>query len=173
MGNNTSETDTADSNKKIEAIIRAVAVKHGIALGRNDPILVLHTLNELLITDFAQKQEELIHQFRLNLEDLAYECDKNTKYRAGDMLLKMELSNLQGFNDFTASHYEEITSDISKTLSDSLVLHQKRIMPYLKNYCNQSRILVFLSVLNCVISMLFLTLVIWCMSINKPFIGLF
>jgi Transcriptional activator TraM len=71
MKNKVSETDPADANKKIEAIIRTVAVKHGIAVGRNDPILILHTLNELLINDFARKQEELIHQFHVGLEKTA------------------------------------------------------------------------------------------------------
>ncbi len=76
MENRTSETDTSNSNKKIEAIIRTVAAKHGIALGRDDPILVLHTLNELLITDFARKQEELIHQFHVSLEEAADDWSK-------------------------------------------------------------------------------------------------
>ena len=61
LDNQAAETKTYQSGNSTEAIIRTVAVKHGIALGRNDPILVLHTINGLLMDEFASKQEALIN----------------------------------------------------------------------------------------------------------------
>ena len=34
-----------------DALIKEIAVKHGIAVGRDDPILILHTLNNQLLQD--------------------------------------------------------------------------------------------------------------------------
>ncbi len=65
MINKVLENNSADANNKIEAIIRAVAVKHGIALGRNDPILILHTVNGLLLEEFSKQQEiNQLHYYR-------------------------------------------------------------------------------------------------------------
>jgi hypothetical protein len=56
LENQAAEAKAYQSSNNTEAIIRTVAVKHCIALGRNDPILILHTLNGLLMDEFASKQ---------------------------------------------------------------------------------------------------------------------
>ena len=47
------------SDDKIEELIREIAVKHGIAVGRDDPILVLQTINMKLMQDSASAQQEI------------------------------------------------------------------------------------------------------------------
>lgn len=49
LANQVTEEKADWSDDGMDAIIRTVAVKHGIALGKNDPILVLDTVNGLLI----------------------------------------------------------------------------------------------------------------------------
>ena len=39
------------TDDKIEETIKAIAARHGIALGRDDPILILQTINERLMQD--------------------------------------------------------------------------------------------------------------------------
>ncbi len=36
---------------KAEEIIREVALRHGVALSKDDPVMILHTLNEMLLLD--------------------------------------------------------------------------------------------------------------------------
>lgn len=55
---------------KLEDTIREIATRHGIAVGRDDPILVLHTLNERLLQDSASAQQELLERFQQELESL-------------------------------------------------------------------------------------------------------
>lgn len=61
------------SSRSKESIIQTVAVKHGIALGANDPLLVMHTMNSLLLDDMASQQADLIAQFKTNLEETAHQ----------------------------------------------------------------------------------------------------
>ena len=58
--------------EKIEEIIKEIAVKHGIAIGRDDPILILHTLNERLLKETAVAQRQIMHEFKEELESAAH-----------------------------------------------------------------------------------------------------
>jgi hypothetical protein len=56
---------------QIEALIREIAQKHGIMVGRDDPILVLQTINHRLMQDSAKAQRAQLESFRQELEALA------------------------------------------------------------------------------------------------------
>jgi len=53
---------------KIEETIKEIAVKHGIVVGRGDPILILHIINERLMRDSAAAQQEILARFKEELE---------------------------------------------------------------------------------------------------------
>ena len=59
------------SDDKIEELIREIASKHGIALGRDDPILILQTINMKLMQDSASAQQEILDAFKSELESIA------------------------------------------------------------------------------------------------------
>ena len=49
---------------KIEALIGDIAARHGIAVGRDDPILILQTINERLMQESAAAQQETLDRFK-------------------------------------------------------------------------------------------------------------
>jgi len=55
----------------IEDLIQEVAQKHGFVIGRDDPLLVLHTVNERLLQQTAQAQQNALTQFQDDLQLLA------------------------------------------------------------------------------------------------------
>lgn len=71
---------------KIEETIKEIAAKHGIAVSRDDPILILQTINDRLMKDSAQAQEELIDRFKEELEALAHRWSADAKARAERVL---------------------------------------------------------------------------------------
>lgn len=71
---------------KIEETIKEIAAKHGIAVSRDDPILILQTINDRLMKDSAQAQEELIDRFKEELEALAHRWSEDAKARAERVL---------------------------------------------------------------------------------------
>lgn len=158
MGNNNSETDTADSIKKIEAIIRAVAVKHGIALGRDDPILILHTLNELLISEFAKKQEELIQQFQICLEADADQSSKNADKKAAEILMMMKNSHSQLMTEFIENQIPVIASSILNKFNDATEPQQRRTSQHIKSINGQLKLMKRLVYLNIASSIMFLVI---------------
>ena len=67
---------------KIEEIIKEIAVKHGIAVGRDDPILILQTINERLMQDSAAAQQGMLDRFKEELEAIAHRWGDDAKNKA-------------------------------------------------------------------------------------------
>ena len=67
---------------KIEAIIKEIAAKHGIAVGRDDPILILQTINERLMQDSAAAQQETLNRFKEELESIAHRWGEDARSKA-------------------------------------------------------------------------------------------
>jgi len=56
---------------RMPAIIAEIAKRHGVSVGNDDPILILHTLNLLLAEDSAQAQQRYLKAFKAVLEESA------------------------------------------------------------------------------------------------------
>lgn len=56
---------------RIEQMVREIAARHGVALGRDDPILMLLTINERLLRDGEQSQRDLLNEFKSELEGMS------------------------------------------------------------------------------------------------------
>ena len=70
------------SEETLDALIKRVASVHGIALSQDDPILILHTLNEVLLEKNEQAHVELLSNYQSVLEDsfnkwCTYSTDKS------------------------------------------------------------------------------------------------
>jgi len=70
------------ADDKIEEIIKEIAAKHGIAVGRDDPILILQTINEKLMQDSAAAQQVILNTFKEELEDIAHRWGDDAKNKA-------------------------------------------------------------------------------------------
>lgn len=78
----------------VEDLIGEVARKHGIAIGRDDPILVLHTMNDRLLRESAAAQQILLDMFKQELAALASRWSVDATERA-DRILQAALAGSQ------------------------------------------------------------------------------
>lgn len=67
---------------KTEEVIQEIAARHGIAVGRDDPILVLQTLNERLLRDSEAAQREILEGFKSELEAIAHHWGEDARSKA-------------------------------------------------------------------------------------------
>jgi hypothetical protein len=67
---------------QIEELIREIAAKHGIAVARDDPILVLQTINNRLLQDSAAAQQAQLDQFKEELEAVSLRWKADAKDKA-------------------------------------------------------------------------------------------
>jgi len=71
---------------QFESLINEVAIKHGVVLGRNDPILILQTMNAKLMEDNAKTQQHMLHQYKEELEGIALRWGNEAKEKSERIL---------------------------------------------------------------------------------------
>jgi hypothetical protein len=71
---------------QVEELIKEIAVKHGIAVSRDDPILVLQTINNRLMVDSSKAQQAQLDQYKEELEGLALRWGNDAKDKAERIL---------------------------------------------------------------------------------------
>ena len=79
----------------LSELIKEIAAKHGIALGRDDPILILQTLNNRLLQDNQKAQQAMLDQYKEELETLSIRWSADTREKAERILnLSLESSKV-------------------------------------------------------------------------------
>ncbi|WP_367899696.1 conjugal transfer protein TraM [Xanthomonas oryzae] len=71
---------------QLEELIKEIAAKHGIAVGRDDPILILQTINNRLLLDSQRAQEALLEHYKEELEGIATRWGNDAKAKAERIL---------------------------------------------------------------------------------------
>jgi hypothetical protein len=66
----------------IEQIIQDIAVKHGVAVGRDDPILIVQTLHERLLREAGSAQQDRLERFQEALEASAQRWGEDARDQA-------------------------------------------------------------------------------------------
>ena len=87
----------------MEDLIAEVAARHGVAIGRDDPILVMQTINARLLQESAAAQQALLDAYKNELEAQATRWSADAAERA-DRVLHAALT---GGKDMIATQAEE------------------------------------------------------------------
>lgn len=67
---------------KFDAAIQEIAVRHGVVLSKDDPILILQTMNDRLIEESRQAQAAILTQFREEMESISSQWRDDAKEKA-------------------------------------------------------------------------------------------
>ncbi|HHR1366094.1 TPA: conjugal transfer protein TraM [Legionella pneumophila] len=67
---------------KFDAAIQEIAVRHGVVLSKDDPILILQTMNNRLIEEARQAQAAMLAQFREEMENISSQWRDDAKEKA-------------------------------------------------------------------------------------------
>ena len=57
------------NSNKLDALIERIASEHGIVLSQDDPVLMMHTLNEVLLEQNEKSHAELLSNYQAILEE--------------------------------------------------------------------------------------------------------
>ncbi|WP_028389312.1 hypothetical protein [Legionella fairfieldensis] len=117
----------------MDELIKEIAVKHGVAIGKDDPILIMHTINNYLMDNNAKRQDALLNQFKGEMEILALRWIKDAKDLAERILnntlkaSKEEMAHVLAQSAKTTSM--TIQTDIEQSLEEvrNALGHTKRI----------------------------------------------
>ena len=86
------------SADKLDALIERVASEHGIVLSQDDPVLMMHTLNEVLLEQNKEAHAELLSNYQAILEENFNRwCEFSTK--KSNALINAQQNNFSKNND--------------------------------------------------------------------------
>jgi cell division septum initiation protein DivIVA len=70
----------------IDELIKEIAGKHGVAVSRDDPIMILQTINARLLEDSARAQQAMLERYKGELEALSARWSSDAKEKAERVL---------------------------------------------------------------------------------------
>lgn len=71
---------------QVETLINDIAIKHGVVIGRDDPILILQTMNSKLMEDNTKTQQLMLNQYKEDLEGIALRWGNDAKEKSERIL---------------------------------------------------------------------------------------
>jgi hypothetical protein len=71
---------------KINELIREIATKHEVVIGRDDPIMILRTINDRLLQDGVANQQKLLENLKEELESISHRWSNDAKGKAERIL---------------------------------------------------------------------------------------
>lgn len=83
----------------VDDLIREIAAKHGVAVGRDDPIIILHTINNLLAKEGQIGQQRMLATFKEELETIAHRWGDDAKNKAERILTAALVASKNAMND--------------------------------------------------------------------------
>jgi Fe-S cluster assembly ATPase SufC len=72
--------------EQVDKLIAEIAARHGIAISRDDPIMVLQTINSLLLHETARSQQDQLDQFKQEMEALTLRWEGDSKNKSERIL---------------------------------------------------------------------------------------
>lgn len=95
-----------DAEKLAEELREALMRQHDIAIGRDDPILMLASATQILVEKQATSQQELLREFREEMESFALQFSDEQKLRA-ERILNAALDAAKGSLTDLAENYRQ------------------------------------------------------------------
>lgn len=138
---------------KLEETIREIAARHGIAVGRDDPILVLHTLNERLLQDSAAAQQELLERFQQELENLRHRWSVDARQQADKTLQSTLVTSLDAM--------QAMQQDVAAAAGQGIRLEIEALMSRLEASGRESRRVALMNLVASCVTVLAASLVLW------------
>lgn len=117
---------------KIEETIKEIAAKHGIALGRDDPILILQTINDRLMQESTTAQKAILDSFKSQLEEIAHQWGNDAKTKAERTLTAALTASKAAMeasiNEAAKQTAEAVRQEIEATIEQQLApaIHEAR-----------------------------------------------
>ncbi|HDI4897657.1 TPA: conjugal transfer protein TraM [Legionella pneumophila] len=107
-------------SEKINKVIQDIAGKHGVVLGRDDPVLILQTMNDRLLEENRKAQQEMLTQFKEEIESISSQWKVDAKDKAEKVLNAALARSKEAMNKILREATNEFVYVMKNMISDSL-----------------------------------------------------
>lgn len=113
----------------IDETIKEIAVKHGVSISRDDPILILQTMNEQLLQQHRKSQHELLDTFKEEIEKISSQWKDDAKEKAERILNAALSASKSSLNEMleksVLNHSKVIQNEVSQAISNIRVMNDE------------------------------------------------
>ncbi|HHT9981003.1 TPA: conjugal transfer protein TraM [Legionella pneumophila] len=108
-------------SERLDQAIQEIAIKHSVVLSKDDPILILQTMNERLIEETRQAQAEMLAQFREEMEAISSRWKDDAKEKAEKVLNAALASSKETMTKISQEYTRESVQEMKKLMTNALV----------------------------------------------------
>lgn len=105
---------------KFDAAIQEIAVIHGVVLSKDDPILILQTMNDRLIEEARQAQAAMLTQFREEMESISSQWRDDAKEKAEKIINAALTGSKEAMARLLLESTNVSVQSMERMISDSL-----------------------------------------------------
>ena len=113
--------------ERTEDLLKEIAAKHGVALDRQDPILIVQTLHMRLLAESRSAQQAMLEDYRTTLEGLLERWGMETKTKAERIVTASLTATTETMKAEMATHTTDVASAIRKEVTDILETTEARM----------------------------------------------
>lgn len=107
-------------SEAIDETIKEIALKHSVVLSKDDPILILQTMNERLLEENRKAQQEMLAQFKEEMENISSQWKDDAKDKAEKILNAVLASSKEAMIRLMQESSSESARAMKRMISDSL-----------------------------------------------------
>lgn len=108
-------------SQDIEKVIQDIAKIHNISIGRDDPILILYTINEILLKRATEAQEKQLKAFQEEIQLSMKQLSEESKDKAEKVISAALNASRINIERATSEQIDSFNNQLSKTLNGSLI----------------------------------------------------
>jgi len=105
---------------RTDDLLKEIASKHGVALDREDPILIVHTLHAQLLAESRSAQQAMLEDYRTTLEGLSERWGGETKAKAERIVTASLTATTETMKAEMATHTTDLARTIRKEVTEVL-----------------------------------------------------
>ena len=108
------------NNDRLDALIKRIASEHGIVLTKDDPVLIMHTLNEVLLEQNEKAHAELLNKYEAILQENFSQWQTFASKKA-NVLINAQQSHFSKNNDqLTDNGMQQVSEIIRITINHEI-----------------------------------------------------
>ena len=110
-----------------DELLKEIAAKHGVALDRQDPILMVQTLHDRLLAESRSAQQAMLEDYRTTLEGLLDRWGTETKAKAERIVTASLTASTETMKAQMATASTDVASTIRNEVTGVLEQTERRI----------------------------------------------
>jgi hypothetical protein len=142
---------------QIEELIKQVAAENGVGLSKDDPVMIMHTINARLLKDSEQSQQALLDQFKSEMEVIVFRLSIEAKSQSNSILNAAILSS--------RSEIEKVMTEQSRIIIEQWQKELNNGFGRVSDAIKSSRIAAILNVIASCITLVAALIILYVLSV--------